>query len=42
MRGGIGGHVLLLVVTAAPAFFLFHPAFVERVIVPFLDVIGAI
>ncbi len=34
--------VFLLIVTAAPAFWLFHPAFVLRVILPFMHAIHAL
>jgi hypothetical protein len=33
------GRVLTALVVLAPAYGLFHPPFVERVVVPFLDVI---
>jgi predicted DCC family thiol-disulfide oxidoreductase YuxK len=42
LRRGIGGRAWLCIVTAAPAFVLFHPPFVERVILPFLEQIGAL
>jgi D-alanyl-lipoteichoic acid acyltransferase DltB (MBOAT superfamily) len=38
---GWRGRVFALVCTAAPAFWLFNPAFVHRVILPFLQAIGA-
>lgn len=41
LRRGLRGRVFALGVVAAPAFFLFHPPFVERVILPFLEAIGA-
>jgi len=34
--------IFTLVVTAAPAFWLFHPPFVDRVIIPFMQVIHAL
>ena len=36
------GRVFTLLVTAGPLFWLFHPPFVNRVILPFLRAIGAI
>ncbi len=42
LRGGPGGRVYVLVMAAAPAFWLFHPPFVLRVIVPFMYALGAL
>jgi hypothetical protein len=42
LRRGARGRLFALTVTAAPAFWLFHPAFVERVIIPFMEAIKAI
>lgn len=39
---GIRGRLYVVIVAGAPAFWLFHPPFVTRVIVPFLQAIGAI
>lgn len=39
---GIRGRLFTLAVTAAPAYWLFHPAFVRHVILPMLRAIGAI
>jgi D-alanyl-lipoteichoic acid acyltransferase DltB (MBOAT superfamily) len=39
-RGG-RGRLFAIAITAAPAFWLFHPAFVLNVVVPFLRVVGA-
>lgn len=39
---GIRGRLFTLLATAVPAFWLFHPLFVERVIIPFFTVIGAL
>jgi len=36
------GRLLVALFTIAPAFWLFHPPFVERVILPFLNIIGAL
>jgi hypothetical protein len=36
------GRVMTAVVILAPAYGLFHPPFVERVVLPFLDFIGAV
>jgi alginate O-acetyltransferase complex protein AlgI len=41
-RFGLCGHVWAVGVIALPAFFLFHPPFVERVILPFLTALGAL
>ncbi|HLQ61854.1 MAG TPA: MBOAT family protein [Candidatus Acidoferrales bacterium] len=42
LRGGPRGRVYALIVAAAPAFWLFHPPFVLRVIVPFMHAVGAL
>jgi alginate O-acetyltransferase complex protein AlgI len=39
---GVTGRVFTLLVVAAPAGFLFHPPFVRRVILPFMQAIGAL
>ena len=39
---GIAGRVFTLGVVALPAFWLFHPLFVRRVMLPFLAAIGAL
>lgn len=36
------GRLLVALFTIGPAFWLFHPPFVERVILPFLNIIGAL
>ena len=36
------GWIFMLIVTAAPAFWLFHPPFVLRVILPFMHAIHAL
>jgi alginate O-acetyltransferase complex protein AlgI len=41
-RYQLQGHVWAISVIALPAFFLFHPRFVERVILPFLNTLGAL
>jgi alginate O-acetyltransferase complex protein AlgI len=38
---GIRGWLFMLLVTAGPAFWLFHPPFIHRVILPMLHAIGA-
>jgi hypothetical protein len=38
---GIAGWLWMAVLTAAPAYFLFHPWFAVRVMIPFLRAIGA-
>jgi hypothetical protein len=42
IRAGLRGWAFALVVTAAPAFWLFHPAFVAHVMLPFMHAIGAV
>jgi len=42
LRRGIRGRLFALTVAAAPAYWLFHPTFVLRVIIPFMEVIKAI
>ena len=34
--------IFTVIVTAAPAFWLFHPPFVHRVIIPFMQAIHAL
>lgn len=41
-RYQLRGHLWAILVIALPAFFLFHPGFVERVILPFLNTLGAL
>jgi Membrane bound O-acyl transferase family len=42
LQKGLTAWIFMLIVTAGPAFWLFHPPFVLRVIMPFLRVIHAI
>jgi D-alanyl-lipoteichoic acid acyltransferase DltB (MBOAT superfamily) len=42
LQKGTAGWIFMLVVTAAPAFWLFHPPFVLRVILPFMHAIHAL
>jgi Membrane bound O-acyl transferase family len=42
LQSGFSARIFTFGVTAAPAFWLFHPAFVQRVIIPFMQVIHAI
>jgi len=42
LQKGLAGWLFLFAVTAAPAFWLFHPAFVLRVIVPFMSAAHAL
>lgn len=41
LRRGVAGWLFTMTVTAGPAFWLFHPAFITRVILPFLHVLNA-
>lgn len=42
LQGGVSGWAFMAVITAAPAFWLFHPPFVIRVALPFMHAIRAI
>jgi len=42
LRHGPAGRAFTLIVAAGPAFWLFHPPFVQRVIIPFMQTIGAL
>jgi hypothetical protein len=42
LQTGLTAWIFLLIVTAAPAFWLFHPPFVLHVIIPFMRVIHAL
>lgn len=42
LRGVVSGRFFTMIVVAAPAFWLFHPPFIRRVILPFLQAIGAL
>jgi len=42
LQNGIPARIFLFLITAAPAFWLFHPAFVMRVIIPFLRAIHSL
>jgi Membrane bound O-acyl transferase family len=39
---GVRGWLFMALITAAPAFWLFHPPFVHNVILPFMKAIGAV
>jgi len=41
LTSGVRGWLFAVVIAGAPAFLLFHPLFVHRVILPFLNVLGA-
>jgi hypothetical protein len=41
-RPRIRGQIFTIVITAVPAFWLFHPPFVRNVILPFMKAIGAL
>ena len=36
------GRLMTWIIVAGPAFWLFHPPFIEHVVVPFLRAIGAV
>jgi len=42
LRNGVAGRMFTLFLVGAPAFGLFHPPFVMRVILPFMRAIGAL
>jgi alginate O-acetyltransferase complex protein AlgI len=42
LGGGWRGWLFMMAATAGPAFYLFHPPFIRRVVVPFLQVLGAL
>ena len=42
VQKGIAAWLFLLVVAAVPAFWLFHPPFVRRVILPFMQAVHAL
>jgi hypothetical protein len=42
LDGGVSGWIFMAVMTAAPAFWLFHRPFVDNVILPFMKAIGAL
>lgn len=42
LRNGLAGRCFTVLVAAIPAFWLFHPAFVLRVVLPFMRVVGAL
>ena len=42
LRRGIRGWLFMAVLTAGPAFWLFHPPFLRNVVLPFMHVIRAL
>jgi alginate O-acetyltransferase complex protein AlgI len=42
LGSGIAGWMFTIIVVAGPAFWLFHPPFVSRVILAFMKAIGAL
>ena len=42
LRGGMRGWVFMALLTAGPAFWLFHPLFLRNVVLPFMQRLGAI
>ena len=42
LRGDLSGWLFTMIVVAGPAYWLFHPPFVTRVILPFMRAIGAL
>lgn len=42
LQAGLPARIFAIVVTAVPVFWLFHPPFLQRVILPFLQAIGAL
>jgi hypothetical protein len=42
LNGGLAGRIFMFVMTAGPAFWLFHPPFLLRVVLPFMKAIHAL
>jgi alginate O-acetyltransferase complex protein AlgI len=42
LRGPASGWLFTMIVVAGPAYWLFHPPFVEKIILPFMQAIGAL
>jgi alginate O-acetyltransferase complex protein AlgI len=42
LRTGVRGWIFTMIVVAGPVFWLFHPPFVNKVILPFMQAIGAL
>jgi alginate O-acetyltransferase complex protein AlgI len=42
LRTGLRGWIFTIIVVAGPAFWLFHPPFLSKVILPFMQAIGAL
>ena len=42
LRHGVRGWLFMALVTASPAFWLFHPPFIQNVVLPFMKVIHAL
>jgi membrane bound O-acyltransferase family protein len=42
LNRGLSGWLFTMLIVAGPAFWLFHPPFVRRVIIPFMQAIGAL
>ncbi len=42
LQKGLAGRIFALVITAGPAFWLFHPPFVHRVVIPFMHAIHSL
>jgi alginate O-acetyltransferase complex protein AlgI len=42
LNRGLSGWLFTMLIVAGPAYWLFHPPFVRRVIVPFMEAIGAL
>lgn len=42
LRRGLSGRFFTLFLTAAPVYWLFHPPFVTRIVVPFMHAVGAL
>ena len=40
LQHGLRGRVFTILVTAGPAYWLFHPIFIRNVMLPFLHTIG--